>query len=80
MGVARNLAPHGAQAEPFGGVIGGGLDAAIVQHDRFGPFAFKEKLAVIGPGRGVAQDRQRCPFVQCRLEGAEGGIGHGGCP
>ena len=80
MGIARHLAPHGAQAEAFGGVIAGGLDPAIVQHDGFGPAAFQEQLAIIGPGGRRAQDGKGGGLVQMGLERAEGGVGHGACP
>ena len=78
MGIARRIAPHGAQAETFGRVIAGRLDPAIIEHDHFGPAAFEEQLAVVGPGECVAQDAERGIAVQQGVKGTEGGVGHGG--
>jgi hypothetical protein len=78
MGVAGDLAAHGAQAEALGGVIGGGLDPAIVEGQRLGAAAFEKELSVIGAARGLLQVRQRRIPVKQAVEGAKGGVSHGG--
>jgi hypothetical protein len=77
MGIARNLALHGAQSEPFGGIIAGRLDPAIVQNQRLGAAAFQEKLSILGAKSGRLQDRQRRRLVQISLKRAERGVCHG---
>ena len=77
MGVAGNLALHGAQPEAFGGVVAGGLDPAVVEDDGLGPAAFEEQLAIFGARKRLAQHRKGRRLVEMRLEGPEGGVGHG---
>ena len=55
MGVACGLAPHGAQAESFGGIKAGGFHAAIVKRHDFGLAPFKKQFAVIRPMGRLAQ-------------------------
>ena len=76
MGIACDLALHGAQPEAFRGIVAGRLDPAIVQNQCFGAAALQEQLAIFGPKRGRLQDRQRCRLVQIRLKRAERGVCH----
>src|SRR6056297_4090709 len=78
MGVAGDLAAHGAQAEALGGVIGGGLDPAVVEGQRLGAAAFEKELCVIGAARGLLQVRERRIPVKQAVEGAQGGVSHAG--
>ena len=77
MGVARDLALDGAQAEPFGGVVAGGLDPPVIEQEHFGAAAFEEQFAILGPVRRRAEDGKRRALVEMGVEGAEGGlVGH----
>ena len=75
MGVAGGLARHDPQAEALGGVIGGGLQPAVVEHQALALGPFQEQLAVVGAGQGRLQDRQG--FVGLDAGGVEDG-GRGG--
>ena len=44
MRIARDLAQHGAQPEPFRGVVAGGFHPAIVEYQPLGPAAFERKV------------------------------------
>ena len=46
------------------------------QRLRYGPF--QEQLAILGPGKGIAQDGQRPVAVQVGGKGIEAGTAHGG--
>ena len=78
MGISSGLAAHRAQAEPLGGVVGGGLEPAIVKYQRLGPAAFQKQLAIISSGNGVLQDTQRDGLVETVFKRAERGglVGH----
>ena len=76
MAVARNLTRHRAQAKPLRGVIGGGLDAPVIQHQRLRAAAFEEQFAILGAGKRAAQDGQGLALVKMGLEGAEAVGGH----
>lgn len=69
MGIARHLAPDGAQAEALLGVIAGGAQPAVVEGQRLGARAFQEQLAVVGPRQRTLQDTQGAVAVQMGLEG-----------
>ena len=56
MRIADRLALHGAQAETLRGVVGRLLEAAVVEHQRFGLAVLEEQLAVVGAGQAVMQD------------------------
>jgi len=71
MGIAGGLARHDPQTEPFGGVIGGGLQPPVVEHQRFAFGAFEVKLPVVGPGQGSLENRQG--FVGCDVNAVEEG-------
>ena len=76
MGIACHFASHGAQAKPFGGVIGRRLDSAIVEHEPLGAAAFEKQLAIVGPMGRLAQACQGGIAVKQGLEWAKGGVGH----
>ena len=59
MGIARDLAPDGAQAKALGGVIGRVLQTSVIKNKGFRLATFKEQLSVIGPVGGLAQDGER---------------------
>jgi hypothetical protein len=48
MGIAGDLAPHGAQAKALFGVIAGIAQPAVVKDKRFGPGAFQKQFAILG--------------------------------
>ena len=76
MGITRHFAQHGAQAEPFGGIVAGGLDASIVEYQRLGPAAFQKQLTILGAIGGGTQVTQGRVVIEGILEGAEGIFGH----
>jgi hypothetical protein len=56
VGVAGGLAGHDAKAETLARIIGGGLQAAVVEDEGLALGAFQKQLAVVGAGQGLAQD------------------------
>ena len=58
MGVAGGFTGDDAKAEPLGRVIGGGLQATVIENQGFGLRAFQKKLAVIGALECNLQDGQ----------------------
>ncbi|ESZ38306.1 hypothetical protein X732_18160 [Mesorhizobium sp. L2C066B000] len=56
MSVAAGLAGHGAQAKTLVGVEIGGLQPAIVEHQRFALAVFEEQFAVVGAVQCVGDD------------------------
>ena len=76
MGIAGDLARHGAQAEALAGGIAGSAQPAIVENQAFGMGALDENLAIIGAVCGLAQDGKRRLAVELGIEGAEGLLGH----
>jgi hypothetical protein len=77
MGIARDLAAHGAQAEPLSGIKGGGFHTAIVKDQRLGAAAFEEEFAIIRTLRGVPEVAQGRIAIKGGVEGAKGSVGHG---
>ena len=75
VGVAGGLARHDPQAEALGGVIGGGLQPAVVEDQALALGPLQEQLAVVGAGQSRLQDRQG--FVGIDAGGVEDG-GRGG--
>ncbi len=55
VGISGRFAPNGPQTEPFGCVIAGGFDPAVVQYQRFGAAALKKKFAIIGTGSRLSK-------------------------
>ena len=60
MRIAGRLAGHRAQAETLVGVEVGGLQPAIVEHQRFALAVFEIELAVVGAVDRVGDDRRAC--------------------
>src|SRR5690606_37245140 len=56
MGVAARLAGHRPQAEALVGVEIGGLELAVVEHQRFALADLEVKLAVVGAVDGIGDD------------------------
>jgi hypothetical protein len=77
MGVARGLAPHGAQAEALGRVVARGPEPPVVEEQRLRPAPLEEELAVVGAGDRVAQPGERAWPRRGGLEGTEAGFGGG---
>src|SRR3546814_15706037 len=59
MGKARHLARHGAQAEAGVGRIVGGLEPPVIESEALGRAILQVKLAVVGPGEGLAREALR---------------------
>jgi hypothetical protein len=59
MRIAGRLAGDGAQAEPLRRVERGALDAAIIERDALRLAVFEEQLAVVHPGKRLADDASR---------------------
>jgi hypothetical protein len=71
MGIAGNIAFHGAKAESFGRIVTGGFHPPVVKNQRFTAAAFKKKLAIIGAIRGPAQQFKGFLKINGLLERAE---------
>lgn len=76
MGIAGDLAPHGAQAKALFGVIAGIAQPAVVKDQRFGPGAFQKQFAILGAIQRLAQDRQGAILIQMGLKRGKRNIGH----
>src|SRR4030081_1832595 len=48
MCVADRVVLHRAQAKTLRGIIGGLLEPAVIEHQRFGLAVFEEQLAIVG--------------------------------
>ncbi|GAA5070986.1 hypothetical protein GCM10023209_14190 [Roseibacterium beibuensis] len=80
MGIGRDLALHGAQAESLARVIARVAHATIVENQNLGPAAFEKQLAIIrAVGRG-AQNRKCGIFVDLGLKRSKrrGNLRHSG--
>ena len=79
MRIARRLAPHGAQAKTFRGIVTRGAQTPVIErHDLRAP-PLQEQFAIVGPGDGLAQQTKRRVLIDKRLEGAEiCALGHRG--
>ena len=76
MCIARDLALHGTQAKPFRGVIAGGFDAPVIEHNRLRPAAFHEKLSVIRTLGGGLQMAQGFFASKGCFKWSKGRVGH----
>ena len=56
MRIAAGFTGHRTQAKPLVGVEVGGLQPAIVEHQRFALAVFEEQLAVVGAVDGLGDD------------------------
>ena len=64
MRIADRFALHGAQPEPLRGVVGRLLQAAVVEHQRFGLAVFEEQLAVVGAFEAAFEQRLGAALVE----------------
>jgi hypothetical protein len=63
MRIADRFAGHRAQAKTLLGVEAAALEAAVVEHQRFGLGMFDEQLAIVGAGERFGDERAHLRFV-----------------
>ena len=73
MRITDRLVLDRAQAEAVRGVVGRLLQAAIVERHHLRLPVFEEQLAVIGPGKAVADDAGEARFVEAGAVDERGG-------
>ena len=73
MRVADRVVLDRAQPETLRGVVGGLLEPAIVEHQRFGLAVFQEQFAVVGAGQPARH------FVADGIAVEVGAVEQGGC-
>ena len=78
MGIARDLVAHRPEPETLRGGKARIAQPAVVVNQRLADRAFKEQLAIVGPGDGLLQDRQSAVPIQKLFKGIEGLAAHGG--